>query len=181
MEHRRSDLPHDSLDGGPEGNWELGTRDTGAYATLSDVADYLEWLGEQVSDTSGRRAKFEAAGAAIHAHEKTLTDAMIHGTGSHTGLAKMSKVTIIGGAENAAREGLVSIYVEGIAPADVVTRLNKEGVRTHLRKADHYSGNILEPLGVDGCVRVSMCHYNSIHEVAQFLAVMESIAEQAEN
>jgi selenocysteine lyase/cysteine desulfurase len=50
-------------------------------------------------------------------------------------------------------------------------------VRTHLRKADHYSGNILDPLGVDGCVRVSMCHYNSIHEVAQFLAVMESIAE----
>jgi selenocysteine lyase/cysteine desulfurase len=26
-------------------------------------------------------------------------------------------------------------------------------------------------------VRVSMCHYNSIHEVAQFLAVMKSIAD----
>mgnify|MGYP000122976043 FL=1 len=89
----------------------------------------------------------------------------------------MDRVTIIGGVENAAREGLVSIYVDGIASADVVTRLNEEGVRTHLRKADHYSGNILDPLGVDGCVRVSMCHYNSIHEVAQFLAVMESIAE----
>ena len=56
-------------------------------------------------------------------------------------------------AENAAREGLVSIYVDGIASADVVTRLD-EGIRTHLRKADHYSGNILDPLGVDGCVRV---------------------------
>lgn len=177
ISERLTALPHDSLVGGPENNWELGTRDTGAYATLSDIADYLEWLGEQVSDTSDRRAKFEAAGAAIHAHEKTLTDAMIHGTGNHTGLAKMDRVTIIGGVENAAREGLVSIYVDGIASADVVTRLNEEGVRTHLRKADHYSGNILDPLGVDGCVRVSMCHYNSIHEVAQFLAVMESIAE----
>jgi selenocysteine lyase/cysteine desulfurase len=55
--------------------------------------------------------------------------------------------------------------------------LNSEGIRTHLRKADHYSGNILDPLGLDGCVRVSMCHYNSIHEVAQFLAVMKSIAD----
>ena len=172
-----SAVPHDSLDGGPENTWELGTRDAGAYATLSDVADYLEWLGEQVSNVSDRRAKFEAAGAAIHAHEKKLTDAMIHGTGNHTGLAKMDRVTIIGGPKNAAREGLVSFYVDGVTSADVVTRLNEEGVRTHLRKADHYSGNILDPLAVDGCVRVSMCHYNSIHEVAQFLTIMESISK----
>jgi len=174
---RLSAVPHDSLDGGPEKNWELGTRDTGAYATLSDVADYLEWLGEQVSDEANRRAKFEAAGTAIHAHEKTLTDTMIYGTSNHTGLAKMGRVTIIGGPKNLAREGLVSIYVDGVSSAHVVTRLNEEGVRTHLRKADHYSGNILDPLGVDGCVRVSMCHYNTIHEVAQFLAVMESISK----
>lgn len=173
---RMSKLEHDSLVGGPAENWELGTRDTGAYATLSDVASYLEWLGEQVSDTNDRRAKFEAAGAAIHAHEKSLTNAMIYGTGNLPGLESMEKVVIIGGAENAAREGLVSLYVEGVASADVVTRLNEEGIRTHLRKADHYSGNILDPLGVDGCVRVSMCHYNSLHEVAQFLAAMKTIA-----
>lgn len=173
---RMSKLEHDSLVGGPAENWELGTRDTGAYATLSDVASYLEWLGEQVSDTNDRRAKFEAAGAAIHTYEKSLTNAMIYGTGNLPGLESMEKVVIIGGAENAAREGLVSLYVEGVASADVVTRLNEEGIRTHLRKADHYSGNILDPLGVDGCVRVSMCHYNSLHEVAQFLAAMKTIA-----
>ena len=172
-----SKLEHDSLVGGPAENWELGTRDTGAYATLSDVASYLEWLGEQVSDTDDRRAKFEAAGAAIHAHEKSLTNAMIFGTGNLPGLVSMENVTIIGGAENAAREGLVSLCVEGLASADVVTRLNEEGIRTHLRKADHYSGNILDPLGLDGCVRVSMCHYNSLHEVAQFLAAMKTIAD----
>jgi selenocysteine lyase/cysteine desulfurase len=173
---RMTKLEHDSLVGGPAENWELGTRDTGAYATLSDVASYLEWLGEQVSDTNDRRAKFEAAGAAIHTYEKSLTNAMIYGTGNLPGLESMEKVVIIGGAENAAREGLVSLYVEGVASADVVTRLNEEGIRTHLRKADHYSGNILDPLGVDGCVRVSMCHYNSLHEVAQFLAAMKTIA-----
>ena len=170
-------MEHDSLIGGPEGNWELGTRDTGAYATLSDVTDYLEWLGGQVSDSTDRRTRFKAAGAAIHAHEKSLTDAMIHGTGNLPGLASMPRVQIIGGTDNPAREGLVSIYVDGMASADVVTMLNEEGIRTHLRKADHYSGNILDPLGLDGCVRVSMCHYNSIHEVAQFLAVMKSIAD----
>ena len=174
---RLTAMEHDSLVGGPEDNWELGTRDTGAYATLSDVTDYLEWLGAQVTDSTDRRARFKAAGAAIHAHEKSLTDAMIHGTGNLPGLAGMPRVRIIGGIDNPAREGLVSLCVEGVPSADVVTMLNQQGIRTHLRKADHYSGNILDPLGRDGCVRVSLCHYNSLHEVAQFLAVMKSIAD----
>ena len=173
---RLTGLPHDSLVGGPEHNWELGTRDTGAYATISEVVDYLEWLGSNVTESSDRRTRFIAAGAAIHAHEKILTDAMIHGTGNLPGLAEMDKVKIIGGVDNPAREGLVSLVVDGINSADVVKKLNEQGIRTHLRKADHYSGNILDPLGLDGCVRVSMCHYNNKHEVAQFLAAMKTIA-----
>ena len=173
---RMAALPHDSLVGGPAENWELGTRDTGAYATMSDVVDYIEWLGSQVCDSDNQRTRFEAAGNAIHDHEQALTDAMIHGTGNLSGLAEMAHVHIIGGADNPAREGLVSIYVDGIDSKDVVAHLNNEGVRTHLRKADHYSGNVLDPLGLDSCVRVSMCHYNSAAEVAQFLGVMKNIA-----
>ena len=172
---RMAALPHDSLVGGPAENWELGTRDTGAYATMSDVVDYIEWLGSQVCDSDDQRTRFEAAGNAIHDHEQVLTDAMIHGTGNLPGLAEMAHVHIIGGVDNPAREGLVSIYVDGIDSKDVVARLNSEGVRTHLRKADHYSGNVLEPLGLDSCIRVSMCHYNSAAEVAQFLGVMKNI------
>ena len=172
---RLTDLPHDSLVGGPEHNWELGTRDTGAYATISEVVDYLEWLGSNVTESVDKRTRFIAAGAAIHAHEKRLTDAMINGTGNLPGLVEMDKVKIIGGVNNPAREGLVSLVVDGLNSADVVKKLNEQGIRTHLRKADHYSGNILDPLGLDGCVRVSMCHYNSEHEVAQFLAAMKTI------
>ena len=175
ISERMAALPHDSLVGGPAENWELGTRDTGAYATMSDVVDYIEWLGSQVCDSDDQRTRFEAAGNAIHDHEQVLTDAMIHGTGNLPGLAEMAHVHIIGGVDNPAREGLVSIYVDGIDSKDVVARLNSEGVRTHLRKADHYSGNVLDPLGLDSCIRVSMCHYNSAAEVAQFLGVMKNI------
>ena len=175
ISERMAALPHDSLVGGPAENWELGTRDTGAYATMSDVVDYIEWLGSQVCDSDDQRTRFEAAGNAIHDHEQVLTDAMIHGTGNLPGLAEMAHVNIIGGVDNPAREGLVSIYVDGIDSKDVVSHLNSEGVRTHLRKADHYSGNVLDPLGLDSCIRVSMCHYNSTAEVAQFLGVMKNI------
>ncbi|WP_120499517.1 aminotransferase class V-fold PLP-dependent enzyme [Roseovarius sp. EL26] len=172
---RLTKLPHNSLIDGPADNWEMGTRDTGSYATLSDVSDYLEWLGSQVTESTDRREKFIAAGEAIHAQEKALTDAMLHGTGNLPGLAEMANVTILGGIDNPAREGLVSFRLETMPSVDVVEKLNTAGIRTHVRKADHYSGNILTPLGMDSCIRVSMCHYNSIEEVAKFLATVKEL------
>lgn len=174
---RLTSLAHDSLVGGPEGHWELGTRDTGAYATMSDVVAYFDWLGGQVSTETDPRARIVAAGKAIHDHEAALARAMLHGTGNLPGLLDLPGVQIIGGAENPAREGLVCFWIDGRASGELVDALNERGVRTHLRKADHYSGNILAPLGQADCVRVSMCHYNSHGEVAAFLAAMREIAE----
>jgi cysteine desulfurase/selenocysteine lyase len=173
---RLTAMPRNTLIGGPEANWELGTRDTGAYATFSDVVDYFDWLGGVFTDETDRRTRIEAAGEAIHIHEKALTDAMLHGVGNLKGLAEMPAVTVIGGIDNPAREGLVAMTVGDLTAEKVVAALRGEGIRVHARKNDHYSGNILEPLGLECCVRVSMCHYNTEHEVAQFLAAMETIA-----
>lgn len=176
---RLSALPKEQLRGGPAENWELGTRDTGAYATFSDVVDYFAWLGSRFTDSGDRRQQIEVAAKAIHDHEKTLTDAMLYGTGNLKGLTEMPGVGIIGGIDNPAREGLVSLTVENIDTLDVVAALNDQGIRTHSRKADHYSGNVLEPLGLPSCVRVSLCHYNTEQEVAQFLAAMSDIVGEA--
>ena len=175
MSDRLAALPHDHLINAPGEPWELGTRDTGSYATFSDVVDYFEWLGSQFTDSTDRRARIVAAGEAIHAHEQRLTDAMLYGTGNLKGLTDIAEVTILGGAENPRREGLVSLAVDGIPAPDLVTKLREHGIRTHTRKADHYSGNILDPLGLDHCVRVSMCHYNTEGEVAKFLTAMQEI------
>ena len=174
---RLTALPHDSLEGGPEGNWELGTRDTGAYATFSKVVEYFEWLGESFTDSADRRQKIVSASKAIHAHEKALTDAMLHGVGNLKGLADMTSVNIIGGIDNPRREGLVALSVDGIESGELVSQLREQGIRVHIRKDDHYSGNILKPLGLPSCIRVSMCHYNSEHEVSQFLAVMANLTK----
>lgn len=172
---RLTALAHDSLVGGPAGNWELGTRDTGAFATFSDVVSYFDWLGGQVSDAEDRAGRLSAARTAIHAHEAALCDAMVHGTGNLTGLADLPGVAIVGGADNPAREGLVGFWADGHGSADLVTALNARGIRTHMRKADHYSGNILTPLGQADCVRVSLAHYNSLDEVRAFLTAMREI------
>ena len=173
---RLTKLPHDMLIDGPNDSWELGTRDTGAYATLSEVVSYFNWLGSNFTNSKDKRDKFVAAGKAIKTHEKYLTDVMILGNGNIPGLSQIDKVNIIGGLDNPAREGLVSIYIDGISSPEVVKKLNDQGIRTHLRKADHYSGNILNPLKQDSCIRVSLCHYNSIEEVSKFLLAIKEIS-----
>ncbi|MGV6804086.1 MAG: aminotransferase class V-fold PLP-dependent enzyme [Ruegeria sp.] len=172
---RLTALPHDQLIDAPAEGWEFGTRDTGAYATMSDVVDYFDWLGGQVTDDTDRRARIQAAGRAIHAYETHLTNAMIDGTGNLPGLRDMDHITILAGADNPAREGLVSVVVRDIPSPEVVTRLNDQGIRTHTRKADHYSGNVLDPLGLTDCIRISLCHYNTEHEVAQLLAALKDM------
>jgi len=176
LSDRLAALPHDALIDGPTENWELGTRDTGAYAAFSDVVQYFEWLGQQFTDSDNTRTQIEAAGVAIHAQEKHLTDAMLFGTGNLKGLAEMENITVLGGIHNPSREGLVSIVVKGWDSVQVVADLHSAGIRVHVRKADHYSGTILRPLGLVSCIRVSMCHYNTEQEVAQFLAALQGIA-----
>lgn len=173
---RLTALPIETLANGPAGNWEMGTRDTGAYATFSDVVRYFDWLGSQVSDATAPRARIEAAAAAIHDHEQQLTNALLFGTGNLAGLADLAGVTILGGTDNPDREGLVSFTLDALPAADIVAQLNAQGIRTHVRKADHYSGNILTPLGFDAAVRVSLCHYNSMDEVRALLTAMKDIA-----
>ena len=172
---RLATLPHDHLDGTPDDFWEMGTRDTSAFACTSKVVEYFDWLGSHFTESTDRRERIMAAGKAIGEQEHELSSLMIDGNDSQRGLRDMPEVTVIGGHDNPAREGMLSMYVDGIACADVVADLNARGIRTHVRKADYFSGNILEPLGRPTCVRVSMCHYNTDTEVLTFLRELEAI------
>ena len=159
--------------GGPATAWELGTRDAAAYATFSDVVDYFDWLGTHFTDNPDRRARIEAAASAIHHHEAGLLHAMLHGMGNRRGLADMPGVTIIGGTGTEGREGVVSLVLDKMPSEALVTFLRGKGIRVHIRNNDHYCGNILHPLKLESCIRVSVCHYNSQAEVAAFLDAME--------
>ena len=161
--------------GGSPVNWEQGTRDSGAYATFSDVVGYLDWLGNTVAgaDTPDRRARIEAGARAIAAQEAALMDQMLHGQGNRRGLADMPGVSVIGGTTVSGREGVVSLTLAGMDAAALVAHLGARGIRVHIRLNDHYCGNVLGPLGLDACTRVSVSHYNSPDEVARVLDAMD--------
>ena len=174
LSDRLANCAHEKLIGSPATQWELGTRDVGAFATFSDVVDYLDWLGARQPDGAAddRATRLRVAGRAITAHETALVALLLEGQGALTGLAGLPGVTVIGGARKPERAGLVSFVAAGHEATDIVSALNARGIRTHVRKNDHYSGNVLEPLGLDACVRVSMCHYNSAAEIEALLAAL---------
>lgn len=89
--------------------------------------------------------------------------------------ADMPDITIIGGSDNNHREGVISITIEDVDSVDVVSRLSEKGIRVHLRTNDVYSSNILTPLDLDSCVRISISHYNTREEVEYFLKTLELI------
>ena len=174
---RLTAVSNEQLKDGPTQNWELGTRDTGSYATMSDVVNYLDWLGSELSKETERRARLVVAGQAIKAHEKLLTDTVLFGKDNLKGVSELDGIKIMGGADNPLREGLVSLRITEMPSTEFVTALRSYNIRVHVRKDDHYSGNILTPLGWSDCVRISLCHYNTTDEVKSMLAAMAKIVK----
>ena len=104
-------------------------------------------------------------------------DAAINGIDGQKGIRDLPGAYIVGGPDNPYREGLVSYAFSHIPSADVVSGLNDRGIRTHLRKADYFSGNILDPLGMESCIRTSFCHYNSKDEIVALLKALSEITQ----
>lgn len=196
LSDRLAQVRHDHLDGTPPHQWEVGTRDASAYATFSQVVRYLEWLGARSEpelaggldlDADGRRGGgaaddpmrsrqlLDAAGRAIAGQEHHLVQLMLHGTDDLPGLAHLGRVDVVGPVTSEQRAGMVSFTIDGIPSAEVVAALSADGVRAHIRRRDHYSAGILEPLGLEDCVRASICHYNSDDEVERLLAAVNRL------
>jgi selenocysteine lyase/cysteine desulfurase len=90
----------------------------------------------------------------------------------------MGGVAVIGRPSLEGREGIVSFNLAGISAPDLVRRFAAQGIRVHARMSDAYSGHILAALGLPDCLRVSMCHYNTLEEVRRFLSVLQDIATE---
>ncbi|HKJ50489.1 MAG TPA: aminotransferase class V-fold PLP-dependent enzyme, partial [Gammaproteobacteria bacterium] len=94
---RLASLPHDKLDGTPDDFWELGTRDTSAFACTTRVVEYFDWLGSKFTDSGDRRTRILAAGKAITEQEHGLVELMINGGDGQRGLRDLPEVYLIGG------------------------------------------------------------------------------------
>ncbi|MDY7011282.1 MAG: aminotransferase class V-fold PLP-dependent enzyme [Planctomycetota bacterium] len=177
MSDRLANLPHDNLAGKPKDMWDLGTREAASYACMSEVSAYFQWLGSKFTDSTDARQKIEAAMLAIDRHEAALLEAMMGGTDRARGMLDNVRVTVYGDKQNlATQETIIAFNVEGMSTADLVDYFEDNSVRLHNRISDCYSGHTLSAFGIEECVRVSLCHYNTLNEVSVFLKLLERVA-----
>ena len=176
VSNRLCTLNKEQLADGPFENWELGTRDAGSYATFSDVVDYLDWLGSNFTESENTRERLEASSLAIRSHEQELVDLVLNGNEDIGGLRNNNEIRIIGNPASKSREGVVSFFHKNKPSSIIVEELRQRRIRVHIRKDDHYCGNILRPLNQKDCIRFSICHYNSKAEVVEFLRAINEIS-----
>ena len=181
LSDRAARLPHHKLAGKGPAVWDLGSSAPWQFAVVSEIVDYVCWLGEQVNGgagVGGRRARFVSGMQAIIGHEQALLMRLLCGGGDVPGLRAIDGVTVYLDHDDWDRRDLIiAIGFSGLGCAEAVRAYEQRGVIVYERVATSlYSRRMLESFGLQGAVRVSPLHCHSPLDVDRFLQVTQEIA-----
>lgn len=103
--------------------------------------------------------------SAINAHEATLHQHLLRG------LAERDGIRLVGAPETA----LASFVVEGVHHADIAHLLTEQGIA--VRAGHHCAMPLLNGLGLDGAIRVSLGMYNDGDDLQRFFSALDQALE----
>jgi cysteine desulfurase family protein (TIGR01976 family) len=180
--------------------WEWGTLNHECIAGITACVEYIADLGRHLTNgrsngttemrvphpsrlskggndaaegASERRDAIEAAYAAIHDHERTLTEHLI------AGIKKIPAAKVYGIIDPARfdeRCGTFAVRIEGHTPLELSTKLGERGFFTW--DGNYYALNLTEHLDVEksgGFLRIGLAHYNTAEEVDRLLVALNEI------
>lgn len=154
--------------------WEWGTLNHECIAGITACVDYIADLGRRTHpEVKTRRAAIEAAYAAIHEHERAVTEQLIAGLLKIPG-AKIYGITDPGRFDE--RCGTLAVRIEGHTPLELSTKLGDRGFFTW--DGNYYALNLTEHLDVEksgGFLRIGLVHYNTAEEVDGLLTALKEI------
>ena len=149
----------------------------GHFASISEVVDYVCWVGEKFTDAKERRALYEAGMTAIASHERALLEVLLEGNDNVKGLREIIGVTVHLDYEDlSTRDFIVGITLDGIGYEEAVRLYGEEDVVVYERVASSiYSKRMLESFDLTGTIRISPMHCQTVEEIETFLNVTEKI------
>ncbi|MGB0037752.1 MAG: aminotransferase class V-fold PLP-dependent enzyme, partial [Terriglobales bacterium] len=154
--------------------WEWGTLNHECIAGIKACVDYWEELGRLANPSAeSRRAAIMAAHAAIHQHERVLTEKMIAGL---TAIPGLKLYGIVDRRRFDERCATFAVRVDGHTPLELATKLGERGFFTW--DGNYYALNLTEWLKVEssgGFLRIGLVHYNTAEEVERLIAALREI------
>ena len=179
LSERAANLSHDQLAGYPSSYWDLGSSAPWQFAVLSEIVNYVCWLGGRLGGQGDRRAQFAAGMEGIELHERALLWRMLEGTETRLGLRHLPNVTVHLDYEDLTKRDLiVSIGFDHLDPTRAVKEYDRRGVVVYERvTSSQYSRRMLESFGLSGAVRISPLHCNFAEEIDAFLKASAELSE----
>ena len=179
LSERASVLPHHKLAGKKKDFWDLGSAAPWQFAVVTEIVNYVCWLGSQFAASDDRRTLFASGIHRIELHERALLARMLNGSEGIAGLRRMDNVTVFLDHEDLTKRDLIlAIGIGNLEHAQAVREYEKRGVIVYERVATSlYSKRMLDSFGLEGAVRVSPLHCNSAADIDRFLEVTREISE----
>ena len=175
---RVAHMPHHKLAGNKSNVWDLGSPAPAQYAAVSTIVDYVCWLGSNFTDDTDRRALFVEGMNRIKLQERALLHRMLEGGDDLPGLRHMKGITVYLDYENlTTRDFILAMGFDRIGYTQAVREYEKRNVIVYDRLASSiYSKRMLESFDMQGAVRVSPLHCNTMDDIDQFLRITQEIA-----
>lgn len=172
-------LPHRRLLQKEIGIWELGSPAPGAFAAMTEVVNYVCWIGRHYTDNNNRRAQFITGMEQIHLHERALLDRMLNGSEKAEGLRHIPGVHVYIDVEDITNRDLIlAIGIDGIGFTECVHEYQRRGVTVYERvNTSVYSKRIVEAVGLEGAIRVSPLHCHTAEDIDAFLRITKELAQ----
>jgi cysteine desulfurase/selenocysteine lyase len=149
------------------------------FAVASEIVNYVCPLGSQFIQSSDRRELFVCGIDRIGQHERALLARMLKGCESCVGLRTLPHVNVFLDYEDLTKRDLnLAIGFDHLGRADAVREYERRGVIVNERVASSlYSKRVLDSFDLDGAIRISPLHCNSVADIDQFLLIARQFSE----
>jgi cysteine desulfurase/selenocysteine lyase len=179
LSDRMAVLPHHKLAGKKPDFWDLGSAAPWQFAALTEIVDYVCWLGGQFTASTDRRTLFATGIGRIELHERALLARLLDGSDAVPGLRRLPGVQVFLDHEDLTRRDLIlAIGIDGLEFAQAVREYEQRGVIVYERVASSlYSKRMLDSFGLAGAVRVSPLHCHAVADIDRFLRITREMAD----
>ena len=180
MSDRVSVYDHNRLLGKSRNDWEIGSPATAQFAAVQQIIEYVVGLGqERYPNESNRRRLYEEGMKRIAEHERGLMHILLEGTNEIEGLRYMDKVKVgMDGSALSARDLILGIEFSNMTCEEAVREYDRRGVVAYERSlSSMYSRRMLEAFKLNGVVRISPLHVNSVEDIEEFLLITKKMTE----